>query len=162
MATEEYKRFHGYALAEFLDNKFQANSRNRNVFLIDRIHTSMNYLYSIDGNKCGLFFKHSKAVRSPWQFTFGADHIQYIKEFSQPKHFEKVYVVLICGFQAVCILTIEELMKIVDFKSDSTQSVRVKTFHKSSLHVSGSSGKINNTFSKTFPFEKVYEFLDSY
>ena len=160
MATEEYKRFHGYAIAEFLDNKFQADSKHNNVFYIERIHNSMNYLYMVDG-KCGLFFKHSKASRSPWQFTFGEDHIQYIKEFSNAKHCSKVFVVLICGFNAVCVLSIDELRKLIDFESENVQSIRVKTFHNSSLHVSGSFGKIARTFSKTFPFQKVYEYFDS-
>ena len=160
MATEEYKRYHGYAIAEFLDNKFQAKSKYKNAFLIERIHNSMNSLYSVNGN-CGLFFKHSKASRSPWQFTFGEEHVQYIKEFSDPNHFKKIFIVLICGFNSVCVLSIEEIKKLIDFESENVQSIRVKTFHNSSLHVSGSFGKIARTFSKTFPFQKVYEYLDS-
>jgi len=160
MATEEYKRFHGYAIAEFLDNKFKTKSKNKKAFLIERIHNSMNYLYVIDGN-CGLFFKHSKATRSPWQFTFTQDHVEGIKEFSHPKYFKKVFIILICGFNSVCVLSLDELQKLINFESESVQSVRVKTFHNRSLHVSGSIGKIKGTFSKTFPFQKVYEYLDS-
>ena len=160
MAIDEFKRYHGFALAELLDNRFLNDDRSAINFPIARLKSSVNYVYVIDDD-CALYFKYSRASRSPWQFSFTESHIQEINRLVSFEEVRNFFLVLICGFEAIAVLNYGELFQVIDLENSIPQSIRVTTYHNRSLRISGTKAKLNRTLSKTKPFEKVYEDLEA-
>lgn len=159
MPIDEFKRYHGFALAEFLDNRFVNENREVVNVPITRLKSSVNYVYIIDGD-CALYFKYSRSNRSPWQFSFTETHIKELRFIESLDEVRAVFLVLICGFEAIAVLNNLELMEVISLEKDNPQSIRITTYHNRSLRVSGTQGRLNKTLPKTKPFEKIYEFLE--
>jgi hypothetical protein len=154
MSLDEYKKFHGLALAEILDSSVDIERFRSGNFQLERIAGSVNYLYMVNGDHC-LYFKYSTKKDSPWRFTFTDEHLEGLK--SVKKNSTSMNLVLICGFECIAVLNSTNLEKIIDLDTDSTQWISVKSFHNRSLRIAGSASKLDHTISKSKPFKGFLE-----
>jgi hypothetical protein len=151
---DEYLRYHGFAIAELLDNAADYSEFLADPFGVKRISAVKNYIYSVN-ETFGMYLKYSKKVHSPWRFTFTAEQLADLKVLSS--YFPSFWIIFSCSDASVAVLTYEELSGLVDVESLITQWISVKSFHKKSLRVEGSQGILGYTLSKTKPFNVLLQ-----
>jgi hypothetical protein len=154
MIGDEYLRYHGFAIAELLDNAADYGEFFTRPFGVKRISSVKNYIYSVNNN-FGLYLKYSKKAHSPWRFTFTPEQLEDLKTNSN--YFSSLWAVFSCSDSCVAVLTYDELSNLVDTDSQSPQWVSVKSFHNRSLRVEGSQGILDYTLSKTKPFNVLLQ-----
>ena len=72
---------------------------------------------------------------------------------------KEIAVALICGFHGVCLISLVDFEKCTGFPNELSARITVRTKLKASWTVTGSSGNLNSTRSKTKPWELFSEFL---
>lgn len=155
MALDDFKKYHGIALAELLDNAVAIDRFRHSGLEIDRIASSINYLYMVNDSFC-LYFKYSTKTNSPWRFTFNEEQLVGLR--AAVKESTTMHVVLVAGFECIAVLSTDQLKSIIDMEEKSSQWITVKSFHNRSLRIAGSISKLDHTLSKSRPFQV---FLDS-
>ena len=88
-----------------------------------------------------LLIRYSTSEHGPWYFTFRPRHLKLIcKELQGPMPF---FAGLVCGNNATCLLTADQLQQVLDLSEERAQSIRVYTRPGASLTVSGSGGTLD-------------------
>ena len=93
-----------------------------------------------------LLIKYSTEAGSEWSFSFSSSDIDLLQNYFS------CYVALNCGSDAICLLSDDELFKIVDSGAKRTQTVKVKFFDGGSMRVAGPKGDLDHTIThNSFP-----------
>lgn len=89
-----------------------------------------------------LFVRYTKSERGPWSFSFRPRDLELIQE--ELGSGLPFFLGLVCGNTATCLLTVDQLVQVLDIQTLDAQSIRVHTRPRASLNVSGSGGRLND------------------
>ena len=103
----DFEQYHGAALIKII---------NAGSFKIIEKFDKSNSSYLVD-KKIGLFIKYSRKRLSPWTFTFDKSHINEITEMHS--QLERLFLVLVCGFDGICCLNWNEFCALVSIENQS-------------------------------------------
>ncbi len=132
MKVQEQDIFHGPGLVQIVQHEsFKALNRG-----------SAKYGHYLINTNRHVFAKYSSRKRSPWQFTFQLEDLASIESASSKG---PTYVMLACGHETVCALTLDELREVVDLDASVQQTIIVDVPRGGSCHVKGSLGKMKKT-----------------
>ena len=148
MQIKEKDLFHGAALAQIVEHgEFKALNKADGKY--------GHYVVNTDRR---LLFKHRTKNRSPWQFTFKPDDLK--TNASDRKAGFKTGVVLVCGQNTVCLLSLAQVRKLIDLDASSQQWIRVKIPRsRASMRVNGTSGTLAYTVAhSSFP-SRVFKLI---
>lgn len=112
--------------------------------------TSINKISGKDGlflinDYKRILIKYSTSEDDKWRFTF-------IKDDLITTLFYEKYYVLVCGLQAVCILTYDDVAEILKIDSEKSQWVNVELSGKGRMRVWGAFGELSHKVSNSdFP-----------
>lgn len=104
-----------------------------------------------------ILIKHSTARITPWSFSLTLKDKVLLSEIND--EFKDVYLNLVCGYNGVAVITLEEVLKISDFESNNPSRITVKSFKKESFEVSGKKTKLKYKVSKTKPWDRFADLL---
>jgi len=105
----------------------------------------------------GLYLKHSSARSNTWNFGFRDTDFQAIEDLKSIA--KEIAIACICGFHGVCIISLGDFEKCTGFPEEISARITVRTKLKASWTVTGSSGDLDSTRSKTKPWELFSDFL---
>lgn len=146
MAIKEFELMHGAVLTKICRNDqpialtlVETRDRERNVYYVN--------------SDTVLYIKHSATPKqtngkSRWQFTFQAEHLEDLTEFSQSG---TLYIALVCGSEnlkgnmEVCLLYSDELIACLDLTTKVTQWIAVEKEGRNQLRAFGSSNSNNSS-----------------
>lgn len=80
--------------------------------------------------------KHSSKRLSPWQFTYLAENLRELEQLE--KQYTPVWAILVCGFDGIVGLSLEELRSITRINDQGNAWIRVRRSKKGMYRVSGS------------------------
>jgi hypothetical protein len=141
----EFKIYHGSALAELLDDADTAIS-------IRRLDLQNNAIYILN-DRVALYVKHSTARISPWRFSFTLEHVQDLVKLMTDH--EDTYLVLVCGKDSIGVANPKQIGKLLNLKNPTPSWVSVQTGHNTGLTVEGSNGALREKLKKSRPFHEV-------
>jgi hypothetical protein len=125
--------YHGPALMQIVeDASFKALNKADNKY--------GHYVVNTDRR---LFVKYSKALESPWPFTFQPAEMNAMA--ADIASGGKTFVCLICGSSTISCLTQDELVAVVNLKAKSAQWVKVEVPKGGSQWITGSKGRLDRS-----------------
>lgn len=101
--------------------------------------TKSNSSYVLNKN-IGLYIKYSTKRMSPWSFSFKKEHqdeIQLMKD-----SLEEVYTILVCRDDGIVCLSFDELKKVLDYKHENIEWIRIARGRREKYAVAGKDGKL--------------------
>ncbi len=107
--------------------------------------------------KIGIYIKISQKRRGPWAFTFKKIHQEYIDKMNQENH--KTFVILINSNDGIVSLNYEELRKLLDYKHEDAEGIRVSRKLKQSYRLSGRDGKLKYTIPPSNYPKKIINYI---
>lgn len=130
--------YHGAALTQIVEHKsFKALNRADEKYGHYKINHDIRLLMKVATND-----------ESPWQFTANASDLATIQEDIESG--EQFYLCLVCGFNTVCILDVDQVKQLLDISSRDQQWLRVK--NTGSLRAWSTKAELNRTIPhKAFP-----------
>jgi hypothetical protein len=145
----EFKRYHGSAIAELLDDAEEPIS-------ISRYDLNNNAVYILN-SKIALFIKHSTKRIAPWRFSFAPEHL--LVYFELQEKYQHIFVVLVCGNDSVAVINANQFSKLIDVHSLENSWISVTTSHNTSMQVEGSFGALKTKLLKSKPFHELKNIL---
>jgi hypothetical protein len=92
-----------------------------------------------------LLIKYSAEAGSEWSFSFSSSDLELFQDYD-------CHVALNCGNDAICLLSQDELFRILDSGAERTQTVKVKFREGGSMRVTGSKADLDHTIAhNAFP-----------
>ena len=145
--TQEFERYYGIVFTSLFDevskvgvHRFKENDSS----------------YILNGT-LGLYIKHATARVSPWNYSFRTTDFQILNEME--REVKEIAFALVCGFQGVCLISTSDIETAGGLLKGEPIRVTVRTVRGGSWRVSGSSGTLSTTRSKTKPWERFESFL---
>jgi hypothetical protein len=130
---DDHERYQGVVLRQIV----AASSASVSVRPF-RTHGRINS-FVLNGT-IGVFVKHSTKRMPPWPFTFHADQISDLRELE--KAALKSYVSLVCGFDGVVTLPVEDLHQIAGIDDARQAWVRIHRPPRSMYSVWGNRAEL--------------------
>lgn|SRR5690606_30832671 len=90
-----------------------------------------------------LLVRHSAAAASPWCFKMRPKDLSPLRADLAAGH--DVFLCLVCGSEAICLLTADQLRHVIALEADEAQTIRVYARARTSIHVAGSRGELPGT-----------------
>ncbi len=141
----EFKIYHGSALAELLDDGDAA-------ITIKRLSLQNNAIYILN-DRVALYVKHSTARITPWRFSFTIEHVQDLVNLM--RDYLDTYLVLVCGKDSIGVANPKQIGKLLNLKTPTPSWVSVQTGHNLGLTIEGSNGSLREKLKKSKPFHEV-------
>lgn len=133
MKSQKQDIYHGIALAQMVHHgPFQGLKRNEN--------RGVGHLI-VNGDRYVLV--KYRTGGQPWQFTFKPDHLDWLDKDAEAGR--RGFVVLVCDDETICGLSLEQTSGVIDFTSNTQQTIRVEHPDNGSMRVTGSTGKLSRT-----------------
>ena len=163
MAIPQERTFHGYVLQELMLGLSDIDGLS---FRLSQTKLSRSgYLFEITVKnkplstlKLGLFIKYNRGRRTPWTFTFNADHQTEIKLLSE--EYDAVFTLLVTGSEGVACLSYQMLKEVLDEDFEESEWIRIKRKLSSQYEIAGKDGKLPKRLSlKAFP-RSILEYVE--
>lgn len=130
--------------------KFKIRSAtSKNSFLIEELSGKEKLL--------GVYIKYTKKSRSPWNFSFHAEHqeeIDILKEIC-----DEVLITFVCHHDGVVCLTFEELKAVLDDTFEESESVRIRRKSRGNYWIKGRDGNLETSITRTDLGKKIVDCL---
>ena len=133
MAINEYEFFNGIVLNGLLKT-------GKSIKIAEFPTTSKNS-FRLNGNKVGIYIKHSKKVISPWRFTFLKEHQEEFKAMDELC--ENTFLILVCNKDGIASINSKVLKKVLDENHDPAEWISASRLKRESYAIKGSDGKLN-------------------
>ena len=142
MPINEYKFYNGVVLNGLIESG--------KAIKIEEFPTSSKNSFMLNGNKVGIYIKHSKKVISPWRFTFLKEHQEEFVEMS--KLCNNAFLILVCGSDGIASIKSTVLKKVLDENLEPAEWISASRLKRESYAIKGSDGKLNFKINlKDFP-----------
>ena len=93
MPINEYKFYNGVVLNGLIESG--------KAIKIEEFPTSSKNSFMLNGNKVGIYIKHSKKVISPWRFTFLKEHQEEFVEMAKLCNNAFLFLISVCSIIAI-------------------------------------------------------------
>ena len=133
MAINEYEFANGVVLNGLL--------KSGKSIKISEFPTTSKNSFRLNGNKVGIYIKHSKKVISPWRFTFLKEHQEEFKAMGELC--DNVFLILVCGKDGIASIKNSILKKVLDEKFETAEWISASRLKRESYEIKGSDGKLN-------------------
>jgi hypothetical protein len=163
MAIIQEKTFHGYVLQEImlalssiegLSFRLSQTKLSRSGYLLEIIVENK----PLSTLKIGFFIKYNRGRRTPWTFTFKADHQAEIKLLNE--EYDAVFTLLATGTEGVACLSYQMLKEVLDEEYEESEWIRIKRKLRGQYEISGKDGKLFKRLSlKAFP-RSILEYVE--
>jgi len=129
----EYERYHGIVLRSLIVES--------SVPITIQSADSFGWVNCFQLNdRVGLFVKHSSKRLAPWQFTFNSDALEEIASLERTS--QSVWLTLVCGFDGIIGLSLDEFRTLTTAEGEPSAFVRVTRDRNTMYRVFGNSGKL--------------------
>jgi hypothetical protein len=145
--TQEFERYYGTVFTslfeEASDVRIKKVSDNDSAYILN--------------DRLGLYIKHATARISPWNYSFRTNDFAIIDQMGI--EVKEIAFGLICGFHGVCLISSDDLKVAGGVFQGDPLRITVRTMRGGSWKVSGTSGELSTTRSKTKPWERFQTYL---
>ncbi len=145
--TQEFERYYGTVFTslfeEASDIRIKKVSDNDSAYILN--------------DSLGLYIKHATARLSPWNYSFRTNDFAIIDQMGIDV--KEIAFGLVCGFHGVCLISSDDLKVAGGNFTGESLRVTVRTMRGGSWKVSGTSGELGTTRSKTKPWERFQAYL---
>lgn len=121
--------------------------------LIKPYPSSSNASYILN-DQIGLYIKHSTKRMSPWRFNFQKDHQNEL--FEMKSNLNKIYLILVCGYDGIVTLSYNELKIILDDSRDEIEWISAARNRNQEYTVNGSNGGLGSKIGKSDFAKKIF------
>lgn len=105
-----------------------------------------------------ILLKYRTGNKSPWTFNLSSQDKTVFRETSSDN---RIFLILVCGSQTICVLSHEEVSFLVSYCDDGDCWISISAKHSSSLWVKGSQGSLNYSIRHSdFP-KKIFNNLNN-
>jgi hypothetical protein len=126
MKIQEQDRYHGPALMQIVEHhSFKALNK-----------ADAKYGHYLVNKDIRLWFKYASADTEPWHFTFQLGDLRDLQD--DAALMAQIFVVLTCGYQTICCLSLAEVQSLIDLDSARAQWVKVSAEQGRQMRVTGS------------------------
>jgi len=133
MAINEYEFFNGVVLNGII--------KSGKTIKIAEFPTTSKNSFRLNGNKVGIYIKHSKKVISPWRFTFLKEHQDEFKIMQDLC--DHSFLILVCGKNGIASIKSTVLKKVLDENHEPAEWISASRLKRESYAIKGSDGKLN-------------------
>ena len=145
--TYEFERYYGTVFTslfeEVSDVRIKKISDNDSAYILN--------------DSLGLYIKHATARLSPWNYSFRTNDFAIIDQMGIDV--KEIAFGLVCGFHGVCLISSDDLRVAGGNFTGESLRITVRTMRGGSWKVSGTSGELSTTRSKTKPWERFQSYL---
>ena len=145
--TYEFERYYGTVFTslfeEVSDVRIKKISENDSAYILN--------------DNLGLYIKHATARLSPWNYSFRTNDFAIIDQMGIDV--KEIAFGLVCGFHGVCLISSDDLRVAGGNFTGESLRITVRTMRGGSWKVSGTSGELSTTRSKTKPWERFQSYL---
>ena len=147
MSLLDREMYHGAALAQIVESGGGASIRKASRAFG---HYEIESGYFSAGRGRRLLIRHSSAAAGPWRFVLRPKELALLR--ADQSDGCDVFVCLVCGTEAICVLTAVQIRQVVALDAAAPQSIRVYARPHASIHVAGSAGELPGAIPKhAFP-----------
>ena len=147
--TQEFERYYGTVFTslfeEVSDVRIKKVSENDSAYILN--------------DSLGLYIKHATARLSPWNYSFRTNDFAIIDQMGIDV--KEIAFGLVCGFHGVCLISSDDLRVAGGNFTGESLRITVRTMRGGSWKVSGTSGELSTTRSKTKPWERFQSYLSA-
>ena len=147
--TQEFERYYGTVFTslfeEVSDVRIKKVSENDSAYILN--------------DRLGLYIKHATARLSPWNYSFRTNDFAIIDQMGI--EVKEIAFGLVCGFHGVCLISSDDLRVAGGNFTGESLRITVRTMRGGSWKVSGTSGELSTTRSKTKPWERFQSYLSA-
>ena len=142
MTIKEYEFFNGVVLNGIINS-------DKSIKIAEFPTTSKNS-FRLNGNKVGIYIKHSKKIISPWRFTFLKEHQEEFKTMSELC--DHTFLILVCNNDGIASIKNTILKKILDDNHEPSEWISASRLKRESYEIKGSDGKLKHKINlRDFP-----------
>ena len=145
--TQEFERYYGTVFTSLFEEvsavRIKKISDNDSAYILN--------------DSLGLYIKHATARLSPWNYSFRANDFAIIDQMGIDV--KEIAFGLVCGFHGVCLISSDDLRVAGGNFTGESLRITVRTMRGGSWKVSGTSGELSTTRSKTKPWERFQAYL---